>query len=132
MSFKNIFIILIIIFALFVRFYNFADRVTFGSEQARSLIVSGRYIKEKPSLLGQEYFRVTSSGHKLFSGSLFSYSLVPLQLIFNYKPIPITAYFAFLSVFTGLLLFLLTKKVLNFSVAIFSLIIFLFNIIPYR
>jgi len=127
MSFKNFIIFLIIIFALFVRFYNFTERVTFGPEQAISLIVSGSYIKEKPSLLGREYFRVTSSGHKLFTGALSSYSLVPLQLIFNYKPIPITAFFVFLNIFTGLLLFLLARKVFNFPVATFSLIIFLFS-----
>ena len=127
MSFKKFIIFLIIISAFFARFYNFSERVTFGSEQARSLIVSGRYIKEKPSLLGQEYFRDTSSGHKLFSGAMFNYSLVPLQLIFNYEPILITAFFAFLNIFTGLLLFSLAKKAFSFSVATFSLIIFLFN-----
>lgn len=127
MSFKNLLIFLIIAFAIFVRFLNFTERVTFGSEQARSLIVSGRYIKEKPSLLGQEYFRVTSSGHKLFSGALFSYSLVPLQLILNYQPIPITAFFVVLNIITGLLLFLLARKVFNFSIAVFTLIIFLFS-----
>ena len=127
MSFKKFIILLIIIFAFFVRFYNFAERVTFGPEQAMSLIVSGRNIKEKPSLLGREYFRVTSNGHKLFTGVLSSYSLVPLQLIFNYKPIPITAFFVFLNIFTGLLLFLLARKVFNFPIATFSLIIFLFS-----
>lgn len=127
MNFKNFVIFLIIVFAFFVRLYNFTDRVTFGPEQALSLIVSGRYINEKPSLLGQEYFRVTSSGHKLFSGALFSYSLVPLQLILNYQPISITAYFVVLNIITGLLLFLLVKKVFNFSVAVFTLIIFLFS-----
>lgn len=77
MRFKDLLVYLIIILSIFVRLYNFEERMTFGSEQARSLVVSGRYIEEKPSLLGQEYFRLTSSGHKLFSGALFSYRPCP-------------------------------------------------------
>ncbi|MBU1130502.1 glycosyltransferase family 39 protein, partial [Patescibacteria group bacterium] len=102
-------------------------RITFGSEQARSLVVSGNYIKEKPSLLGQEYFRQTSEGHKLFSGALFSYTLIPLQFLFNFDPYQITIYFALLNVFTGLVLFYLVKKVFNYEVAVFSSIFFLFS-----
>lgn len=118
---------LIVVISLFLRLYNFEERITFGSEQARSLLVSGRNLTEKPSLLGQEYFRVTSAGHKLFSGALFSYSLVPLQLLFNFNPLPITYYFAVLSVATGILLFILVKRLFGDEIALFSALLFLFS-----
>src|SRR5688572_20483878 len=97
----NWLIFAIFITAFFVRFYNFPDRVTFWSEQARSLVVSANYVRERPTLLGQEYFRVDSRGHKIFSGAIFNYSLVPLLIFFHYEPIPITGYFAVLSLLTG-------------------------------
>jgi len=117
----------IFVLALFVRFYNFENRITFGSEQARSLIVSANYIKEKPSLLGQEYFRTNSEGHKLFASSLFNYSLVPLLLVSRYNPILITLFFALLNVLTGFILYVLLKKIVSEEIAIFGLILFLFN-----
>jgi hypothetical protein len=127
MNIKKLLLILIIVMALFVRFYRFEDRITFDSEQGRSLIVSGNYIKEKPSLLGQELFRITQSGHKLFSGAIFNYSLVPLQILFKYNPLSITAYFALLNIATGVFLFWVVKKMFNYEVAAVSLTLFLFN-----
>ncbi|MBU0777385.1 hypothetical protein KKF82_03880, partial [Patescibacteria group bacterium] len=128
MNFKNFFIFLIIIFALFVRFYNFTERVTFGPEQAISLITSGKVLKSKFTLLGQENVqRITSKGHIIFSGVLFTYSLIPLQTIFNFDPIPITAYFAALSLLSGAVLFIVVKKLFNFRLALLSTVLFLFN-----
>lgn len=127
---KHRYIILVVttfLLALFVRFYNFEERITFGSEQARSLYVSAKYITEKPSLLGQEYFRVNSKGHKLFTSAIFNYTLIPLLLIFKYQPLPITFYFALLNVFTAFVLFYLCKKMFGETVAIFSLLIFVLN-----
>lgn len=125
---KNYLIIFSILsLALFVRLYNFQDRITFGSEQARSLYVSAKYINEKPSLLGQEYFRVNSLGHKLYTSAIFNYSLIPFIFIFNYDPLPITYYFALLNIVTGIILYFVAKKIFNESVALISTILFLFN-----
>ncbi len=119
---------LIIIFALGVRFYNFNNRINFGPEQAISLITSGEYIQEKFSLLGiRNLQRVTSQGHVIFSGALFTYTLVPLQLIFNFDPLPITGYFAVLNILTGLALFFAALKIFNLKIAFFSTVLFLFN-----
>jgi hypothetical protein len=120
-------LVAIFVLASFARFYNFPNRVTFWSEQARSLVVSANYIKEKPTLLGQEYFRVDSRGHKIFSGAYFNYSLVPLLLISRYDPVIITAFFTFLNLLTGLVIYFVSKKIFGRQVAIFSVIIFLFN-----
>lgn len=113
--------------ALFIRFYNFGDRITFGPEQARSLIVSSNYIQDKPSLLGQEYFRSNSVGHKLFTSAIFNYSLVPLLLVFKYDPYPITIYFGLLNIFTAIVVYVLTKKMFGKEISIISTFLFLFN-----
>ena len=123
----NLLLILIFIVATGVRFYNFSNRVTFWSEQARSLIVSANYIKVKPSLLGQEYFRQDSNSHIIYSGALFNYSLVPLLIVSNYDPVRITAFFAVLNLVTGLVLYLVVKKIFGDKIAIISTILFLFN-----
>jgi len=124
---NNLFLVLIFLLAAFVRFYNFPNRVTFWSEQARSLIVSANYIKEKPSLLGQEYFRQDSNSHVIYSGAYFNYSLVPLILISNYDPIVITVFFALLNLLTGFAIFWTVRKMFNNKIAIISTILFLFN-----
>lgn len=124
---NNWLLIAIFLIAAGVRFYNFPNRITFWSEQARSLIVSANYIKEKPSLLGQEYFREDSNAHTIYSGAIFNYSLVPLLLIFNYNPIPITGYFTVLNIFTGIVIFWTVRKMFGEKIAIFSTILFLFN-----
>lgn len=124
---NNLLILAIFIIAAGVRFYNFPNRVTFWSEQARSLMVSANYIKDKPSLLGQEYFRVDSHGHKMFSGAYFNYSLVPLLLISNYDPVVITAFFVLLNLFTGFVVYKVAEKIFGSSAGFLSLTLFLFN-----
>lgn len=124
---NNLILIAIFLLAAGVRFYNFPNRVTFWSEQARSLIVSGNYIKEKFSLLGQEYFREDSNGHILYSGALFNYLLVPLLIISNYRPVTITVFFALLNLFTGFVIYWAIKRLYSVKLAILSLVLFLFN-----
>lgn len=111
---KNYLILFSIFFVAFViRFYNFSDRFTFGPEQARSLMVSSNYIQDKPSLLGQEYFRSNSYGHKLYTSAVFNYTLVPLLLAPNYDPVLITVYFVLLFIFY--IYFNLSSDLINFS-----------------
>lgn len=125
---NNLILILIIIFAFFVRFYNFSNRVTFGPEQAISLITSGEMIKGKFSLLGQENVqRITSDGHRIFSGSLFTYSLILLQIISKFEILPITAYFAILNVLTGVILYFIVRKIYSQKASVFALVLFSFS-----
>ncbi|MCX6704814.1 MAG: glycosyltransferase family 39 protein, partial [Candidatus Woesebacteria bacterium] len=120
-------LVIIFAFAALVRFYNFPNRVTFWSEQARSLIVSADYLK-KPSLLGQSYFvREDTNSHVLYAGAMFNYSLIPLLLISNYDPIVITVFFTLLNLFTGLVIYLVVKKIFSREIAIVSCMLFLFN-----
>lgn len=124
---QTILLILIVVSALLIRFYNFSNRVTFWSEQARSLMVSAGYVYDKFSLLGQEYFRQDSNHHTIFSGALFNYTLVPLLFLFDFDPIKITATFALLNVATGLVLYFGIGKYVPKTVALISLFLFLFS-----
>lgn len=127
-NWKNLFLLLILVCSLIIRFYNFQDRINFGPEQAISLITSAEYIKDKITLIGlPSTQRVTSTGHIIFSSPLFNYSLMPLELMFDFDPIPITAYFALLNVLTGFIIFFLVKKLFSTKIAFLSLILFLFN-----
>lgn len=119
-------LIAVFVFAFFVRFYNFPNRVTFWTEQARSLVVSSDYLT-KPSLLGQEYFRYDSRGHVVFAGAQFNYLLVPLILLTKGDPVAITVFFGLLNLFTGYAIYWVSKKIFNKKVAVFSTILFLFN-----
>src|SRR3990172_5433363 len=128
MNYRKLFVVLVFVLAIFIRFYNFSDRITFGPEQAISLITSGKMIKEKFSLLGEENVqRVNSLGHRIYSGALFTYSLMPIQLLFSYNPILITAYFSLLNIFIGVLLYKFALEISNPGTAIFSVSIFLFS-----
>jgi len=128
LSKNNLLVIVIFLVAVVVRFYNFENRVTFGPEQAISLETSANMIKEKFSLLGIENVqRITSRGLKIFSGSLFSYSLIPLLFVFNYQVLPISIYFSVLNIFTALIFYMVTKRMFGKKTATFSLILFLFN-----
>jgi hypothetical protein len=125
---KNLLLLIIILIAGIIRFYNFPNRVTFWSEQARILVVSADYIHYKPSLLGQPYFiREDINSHILYGGALFNYSLVPLLLISNYDPVIITVFFVLLNLVTGLTIYFLVKKMFSLPIAIVSCVLFLFN-----
>ncbi len=126
LSKNNLIIIAIFLVAVFVRFYNFPNRVTFWTEQAESLTTSLEYLK-KPTLLGQEYFRKDLNGHVIFSGALFNYLLLPLALISNLDPVKITAFFAVLNIATGFAIFVLIKKMFGEKLAAVSTFLFLFN-----
>ncbi len=126
-KFKVVLLIVLFSTACFIRSYNFVKRINFGPEQGISLLVSANYIGEKLSLLGQKYFRTTSYGQDLHAAPIFNYSLVPLEIIFKFNPIPITAFFLLLNLLTGVVIFYIVFKMKNFSVALFSTILFLFN-----
>lgn len=121
------FFLIIFFFGVILRFYNFSERIIYGPEQARSLLTATRNLTQGFSLLGQEYFRYTSSGHQLFYSPLFPYSLIPLVLLAKYSPLYITIYFALLNIFTGLFLFYVAKKIFNKTVAVFTFFLFFLN-----
>ncbi len=118
--------ILALFLGAYLRFSDFGNRLTFGPEQAMSLLWSADYLR-RPSLLGQPYFRFTSTGHQLFNSPLFNYALLLLLLIFNYHPLPITAVFAFLNLTTGGLIYFLLRRLIGSRAAAIAAFLFLTN-----
>lgn len=86
-----LFLLLILILALFFRTYQLVERMDFGHDaDLFSWIVKDILINGHQRLIGQE---ISAPG--IFFGSLFYYLLVPFYLIFNMDPVaaifPITA-----------------------------------------
>lgn len=118
---------LLCLLGLLFRFYNFANRMTFSSEQGLALLTSGDYLTKGFSFLGQQTFlRTTSSGHIIFSGAIYNHSLTPLLKIFNYDPYPITIIFALINFLGGLVLYFVTRKVTKSKkIALFTFFFYL-------
>lgn len=126
-KFYNPLLIFIFLAGVFLRLYNFQNRLIFGPEQAISLITSAANL-EKFSLLGEYNLqRTTSTGLNLIHGPLFSYFLLPFILLFNFRVLPISYVFLVLNLLTGVALFIVTKKIFNRQVAIFSFFYFMFS-----
>jgi 4-amino-4-deoxy-L-arabinose transferase-like glycosyltransferase len=82
----------------------------------------------KFSLLGEiNLQRATSANHIPFHGATYSYLILPLILISNFKVLPITLFFAFFNLLTAFIFFKITKKLFGKIIAIFSLFFFLFS-----
>src|SRR3989344_3419235 len=111
----------------FIRLYNFPNRLIFGPEQGISLMTSAANLT-KFSLLGETNLqRATSDSHIPFHGAYFSYLMLPVILLFNYRVFPITLTFVFLNLATALLFFLVSLKLFGEKVAAFALFYFLFS-----
>lgn len=123
----KILIILVFVVGIFLRFYNFENRLIFGPEQAISLINSASNL-DKFSLLGEYNLqRTTSTGLNLIHGPLFSYFLLPFIVLFNFRALPISLVFPVLNLLTALILFIITCKLFNKIVGFFTLFYFLFS-----
>lgn len=120
---------LIIILGAFVRYYRFVDLMNFSYGQGNALNLSGEMIaKQRPALISQLYkIRETPSGHSFFHSGAYLYPLAPLQLLFDYDPVPITAVFALINIASAVGLFFVIKKFFNHNVALFALTLFLFS-----
>ena len=121
------FVICLFTIGAFLRLYHFPDRLTFGPEQGMSLSTAADNLN-KFSLLGETNFqRATSQNHIPFHGAYYSYLLIPLLLLFNFRVLPITFIFALFNLFTGLILFQVTRKLFGKTIALFSLVYFTFS-----
>lgn len=112
---------------VFLRFFNFSQRIIFGPEQAISLTTTAEYIKNGISLLGQPYFHNTSTGLTMFYGPQFNYMLLPFLPLFKYQPVPITFLFGLLNLLTALTIYFLTEKIADKKTALLAFFFFIFN-----
>lgn len=103
------FTLLVIFFVLliFTRFYNLQNTARFIWDESSDLVKIHQYFVEKKiTLVGP----ISEDGNKVFS-SLTYYLLMPFAILGNFDPLSPVIGSAFFGVLTGLLLFLLFKKI---------------------
>lgn len=128
MKYKLLIISLFFVGAFF-RLYNFENRMIFGPEQGISLMTSVANL-EKFSLLGEiNLQRATSANHIPFHGAYYSYLILPLIVLANYRVLPITLAFVGLNLITALIFYIVSQKLFGKTVAIFALFFFIFSAI---
>lgn len=122
-------IILLVILGVFLRTYQFPERINFGMEQGMTLSMTASYIHEKFSLLGMSNVaRVTHDGHMVLINPLYNYSLIPFMLVLGKNPITLSYLALWINLLTALVLYYVAQKVFNKRTAIFSSFFFLFNL----
>lgn len=119
---KEWLILLIIIFASFLRFYRLPEFTIFLSDQGRDAIIAKNIVTLKhfpaigaPTSLGQVYL-----------GPFYYYLIAPFLLIFKLDPVGMSYGVAFLSIIGIILSYLLVRKEFNKTTSLFFLILISF------
>ncbi len=125
----TIIISLVVILGAFIRFYRFTDLMNFSFGQGNALNLSAQMIdNRRPALISQIYsIRETPSNHSFFHSGAYLYPLAPLQILFNYNPVPITAAFAIMNILSAIGLYFIVKNFFTPRSALLCLILFLFS-----
>src|SRR5213080_2576723 len=79
---QNIVLILILVFAAFLRLYRIADYMTFLGDEGRDVLVVYNILHGHLTLLGP-----TSSVGGFFTGPVYYYFMAPFLWLFNYDPV---------------------------------------------
>lgn len=120
---NSIFLILILIFAIFLRFYKLEQFATFLADQGRDAIIIKRIATfEHFTAIGPP----TSVGH-VFSGPFYYYFIAPWFWIFNFQPVGLAFGVAFFSILFILVNYFAMKKIFNNTVAFTSTIFLAFS-----
>jgi len=134
LTFNNIFLILIIALAIFLRFYNLQNTFMFQGDQGRDALIVANIFKEKdPVFIGP----VTSIGN-MYLGPFYYYFMLPFLYLSYPNPIGPVYAVAALSVITVVLIYLISKKIFNQKVAVlatapfFSLLMFYFTYLAFK
>ena len=116
----NIFLVLILIVATFLRFYNLENTFVFQADQARDALVVANIFKEKDLVfIGP----VTSIGN-MYLGPFYYYFMLPFLFLSYPNPIGPVYAVAVLGVITVALIYLIVKKIFNQKMAILATVFF--------
>lgn len=116
----NLFLLLILCVATFLRFYNLENSMMFQGDQGRDAIVIANIFKDlDPVFIGP----VTSIGN-MYLGPFYYYFMLPFLFLSYPSPIGPVYAVAGLSVLTVYLLFKITKQLFDKKTAILSAIFF--------
>ena len=111
-----ILLLLILIIASLLRFYNIVDFLHFANDEARdAFIVKNIFENNSIPLLGPE----TSIGH-FYLGPIFYYFLIPLFLIFNFHPVSGAILSAILGILSVLLIWKITRNIFSKEAALIT------------
>lgn len=120
---ENLFLLLILGFAIFLRFYNLENTMMFQGDQGRDALLVANIFKDlDPVFIGP----VTSIGN-MYLGPFYYYFMLPFLFLSYPSPIGPVYAVAGLSVLTVYLLFRITKKVFDRKTAIFATVFFTFS-----
>ncbi len=109
-------LLLILIIASILRFYNIVDFLHFANDEARdAFVVKNIFNKGSIPLLGPE----TSIGH-FYLGPIFYYLLIPFFLIFKFHPVSGAILSAILGIISVFLMWKLTRNIFSKEAALIS------------
>ena len=120
---QNFLLILILIFAAFLRLYRIADYMTFLGDEGRDVLVAYNILHGHLTLLGP-----TSSVGGFFLGPIYYYFMAPFLFLFNYNPVGPAVMVALFGIATVWLIFKFTSDFLNPKIGLIAA--FLYSISP--
>jgi 4-amino-4-deoxy-L-arabinose transferase-like glycosyltransferase len=112
---KNILLILILIFAAFLRLYRIADYMTFLGDEGRDVLVAYNILHGHLTLLGP-----TSSVGGFFLGPIYYYFMAPFLLLFNYNPVGPAVMVALFGIATVWLLYKFCSELFNSKIGLIA------------
>ncbi len=119
-TFENIFLLIILGIAIYLRFYNLENTFMFQGDQGRDALIVANIFKEKdPVFIGP----VTSIGN-MYLGPFYYYFMLPFLYLSYPNPIGPVYAVAALSVITVALIYFVTKKIFNQKIAVLATIFF--------
>lgn len=120
---NTIFLVSLIILAIFFRFYKLEQFATFLADQGRDAIIIKRIATfEHFTAIGPP----TSVGH-VFSGPFYYYFIAPWFWLFNFQPVGLAFGVAFFSILFILVNYIVIKKFFNNTVAFISTVFLVFS-----
>lgn len=116
----HLFLSLILIISAFLRFYRINELMPFIGDQAwfflsaKNLIINAQF----------PFIGITSSHVWLHQGPLWTYIISPILLLFNFNPLSIGYFCAFLGVYSVLLMYKTGKEIFSEKVGLISSALF--------
>lgn len=118
-STQNIFLVLILILAGFLRLYRITDYMTFLGDEGRDVLVVYNILHGKLTLLGP-----TSSVGGFFLGPIYYYFMTPFLLLFNYNPVGPAVMVALIGVATVWLIYKFCSDLFNKRVGMIAALLY--------
>ena len=121
---EKIFLLLIFLVAVFLRFFHLQERAVFLGDQGRDLIeVREAILARKIPLAGP------LSNEKIHTGPFYYYLIIPSLLLAKFQPTGPIFFFTALGVFTTILIYCLNQKIFGFLPAILPTIAYASSIL---